>query len=47
MKAAGGDVEYSHDAVRLCATMREAGFAEAGIMWRMLGHACLMAFAGD
>jgi SAM-dependent methyltransferase len=46
MKAAGKDVEYSHEAAALCAALREAGFAEAGIMWRMLTHAVLIAFAG-
>ena len=44
MKAAGKDTEYRHTADDILSAMVDAGFAETGIMWRMLTDTILMAF---
>ena len=46
MKQAGKDVEYSHRAEDIVAQMAEAGFREAGIVWRQFAFTVLTAFAG-
>jgi len=45
MKEAGKDVEYSHRAEDIVAQMAEAGFCEAGIVWRQFASTVLTAFA--
>lgn len=42
MKAAGKDVEYQHAAEDLVGEMKEAGFAETAIAWRMLADAIVL-----
>jgi SAM-dependent methyltransferase len=46
MKQEGKDVEYRHRAEELLAAMREAGFGEVGLVWRMLASTVLVGFAG-
>ena len=44
MKAEGRDVEYRHSAELLLQTMSAAGFAEVGLVWRMLAATILIGF---
>ena len=46
MNQAGKDVEYSHRAEDIVAQMAEAGFCEAGVVWRQFAFTVLTAFAG-
>jgi len=45
MKEEGKDVEYRHRAEGLLVAMAEAGFSEAGIVWRHFAATVLTAFA--
>ena len=47
MKAEGKDVEYRHAAENILNAMREAGFAEAGIVWRVFADTVLLGFTPD
>jgi trans-aconitate methyltransferase len=44
MKEEGRDVEYRHGAERLLEAMHEAGFDEAGLVWRMFASTILIGF---
>jgi trans-aconitate methyltransferase len=44
MKDEGRDVEYRHSAERLLETIHEAGFDEAGLVWRMFASTVLVGF---
>jgi trans-aconitate methyltransferase len=44
MKDEGKDVEYRHSAERLLEAMHEAGFDEAGLVWRMFASTILVGF---
>lgn len=49
MKASGKDVEYEHGAEDLIRTMKEAGFEEVAVVWRLFADTILLALrpAGD
>ncbi len=46
MNAASKDIEYRHGAEHLMDAMPEAGFAEAGLVWRMFAGTILVGFSG-
>jgi tRNA (cmo5U34)-methyltransferase len=47
MKDEGKDVEYRHSAEHLLEAMNEAGFDEAGLVWRMFASTILVGFVPD
>lgn len=47
MKAEGKDNEYSHSVTDILQKMREAGFADVGLVWRMFQATILMGFTPE